>query len=1051
MQGTFHVTRPRRLGWTAVIGLALVASLWMPHRGDRALAQGGAPRPDESRFNVVTLIPPGELDEPMTFAVTTDGRVFVNERRTGHIKMYDPLTKLTQIIATVPVNHQYTSASGAPREAEEGFVGITLDPNFDANGFIYVMFADRDVAKHVVGRLTLAPETLPDGTRTMRAVPDSFRTLLEYSVQREQCCHTGGGMVFDNDGNLFITVGNNTSNSAGSQTDERAGREPWDDQRGSANTNDLRGKILRIHPEPDGTYTIPEGNLFPPGTPNTRPEIFSMGHRNPWRVSVDSATGYVYWGEVGPDNQVDNPDIGPRGYDELNQARGPGFFGWPYFVGNNQAFPFRNYVTGELLGPKDPERPTNTSVNNDGLQVLPPAEPAFVWYPSATSDEFPDVGSGGRCAEGGPVYRRADFAADADRPWPAYYEGKWLATDCSRGWILSISMDADSRYAGMERFLPTYRPSEPMDIKFGPEGDLYVLDYGSTWFAKSDDSELVRIEYNGGNRTPVVMASADRIAGVPPFDVALSAAGTMDYDGDALQYAWTFQPLSGGSARTLSGANPRVTIDQNGLYTATLTVTDAAGASASAIVDLVAGNDPPTVAVTLDTTNQTFFNPSAPLNYRVAVTDREDGSVPPERVAFSVNYVPETFDADAIRVGQARVDAATKYAVARALVAGSDCALCHNLTGDSRGPSMERLAERYANPDDLTMATLVNKVRSGGTGVWGTEVMPAHPQVSPTQAQTIIEYFLGAGDERLASAPLAGAYEAPMRDADSARGQIVLHAAYTDQGSSAAPSVTSETLRVLRSPVVDPALADVREGVQLPTGRGTATGVIARHGSYVAFRDVDLTGVRSIDIAATTGGRGSSAIGGSIEVRLGSPTGTVIGQGSVVAGAGGGGGGRGGGFAGAGGRGGGAAAGRGGRGAAGGSAAGPTESGAIAQADAEGFAPRTDEAAVADAAPIGRGGGGAGAGAGRGGGVAVGALGEAQVAGGGRGAGPQAAAGGGRAGGTGRGGGFAAPTPTASVALTPTTGLQDVYVVFTNPEAGPNDQLMTVTTMTFAQ
>ena len=66
--------------------------------------------------------------------------------------------------------------------------------------------------------------------------------------------------------------------------------------------NDLRGKILRIHPEPDGTYTIPAGNLFPPGTPGTRPEIYTMGHRNPWRVSVDSRTGYVYWGEVGPDN-----------------------------------------------------------------------------------------------------------------------------------------------------------------------------------------------------------------------------------------------------------------------------------------------------------------------------------------------------------------------------------------------------------------------------------------------------------------------------------------------------------------------------------------------------------------------------------------------------------------------------------------------------------------------------------------------------------------------------------------------------------------------------
>ena len=73
----------------------------------------------------------------------------------------------------------------------------------------------------------------------------------------------------------------------------------------AGNTNDLRGKILRIHPEDDGTYTIPEGNLFPKGTEKTRPEIYVMGDRNPWRISIDSKTGYIYWGEVGPDASED--------------------------------------------------------------------------------------------------------------------------------------------------------------------------------------------------------------------------------------------------------------------------------------------------------------------------------------------------------------------------------------------------------------------------------------------------------------------------------------------------------------------------------------------------------------------------------------------------------------------------------------------------------------------------------------------------------------------------------------------------------------------------
>jgi cytochrome c len=124
-------------------------------------------------------------------------------------------------------------------------------------------------------------------------------------------------MAWDAKGNLYLTVGNNTGNVLMAQTDERPGRHNWDDQRGSANTNDLRGKIIRIHPEPDGTYTIPEGNLFPSGTPRTRPEIYTMGHRNPYRISIDSHTGVLYWGDVGPDANVDSVGRGPRGYDEI--------------------------------------------------------------------------------------------------------------------------------------------------------------------------------------------------------------------------------------------------------------------------------------------------------------------------------------------------------------------------------------------------------------------------------------------------------------------------------------------------------------------------------------------------------------------------------------------------------------------------------------------------------------------------------------------------------------------------------------------------------------
>jgi cytochrome c len=152
---------------------------------------------------------------------------------------------------------------------------------------------------------------------------------------------------------------------------------------------DLRGKVIRIRIKEDGTYEIPKGNLFEDGKQG-RPEIYTMGHRNPYRLTVDKKTNFVYWGEVGPDANNDSMDTrGPRGYDEVNQARRPGFYGWPLIIGNNYPYHEHNYATGENGPAIDPMKPVNASRNNTGLQNLPPAIPAFIWYPYAVSRDFP--------------------------------------------------------------------------------------------------------------------------------------------------------------------------------------------------------------------------------------------------------------------------------------------------------------------------------------------------------------------------------------------------------------------------------------------------------------------------------------------------------------------------------------------------------------------------------------------------------------------------------------------------------------------------------------
>ncbi len=825
-------------------------------------------KPDDNRFTPVVLTADGDLDEPLNFEVLKDGKVYINERK-GGLKLFDPITKMVKLVANIPVNTKYTSATGVVTEAEEGFIGFTIDPKFDENHWAYLYYAHPTIKKDVLSRWELRDDKLMPGTE---------KVLLEIPTQREVCCHTGGGMTWDANGNLYLTVGNNTGNVADkSQTDERPNRSSWDDQRGSGNTNDLRGKILRIHPESDGTYSIPDGNLFPKGTPKTRPEIYVMGDRNPWRPSIDSKTGWLYWGEVGPDANEDTRTT-RTGKDEFNQARKAGNFGWPYFIGENVGYPFYDYKTDSVYPPKDPNKPINNSVNNTGLNELPPAQPAFISYPYGTSDKFPLVGTGSRCSVGGPIYHRSNFAEDAKRPYPGYYEGKWLAADLSRGWIMAITMNDNGDYQSMERFLPSYQPVEPIDIKFGPDGDLYVLEYGSNWFRKSDNARLVRIEFNSGNRTPVVQASASASGGAVPFKVALSSAGTIDYDGDSLKYEWKVTPAAGGAEQTFTDPNPNVTLTQPGVYNAVLTVSDPSGAKNSKSLNLVAGNEPPAVAVNI-TGNKTFFFPNTPFSYGIDVSDKEDGKIDPKQVAVSIDYASEGFDYAEINQQQRSVDASTRFAVAQTLISKSDCNNCHHVDTKSIGPMFTQIADKYKSNAAWALDSLPKKVRGGGVGVWGTVSMPAHPGITLNDARTIVNYILNVQDKNISTLPLKGSYTPKIPDGDNGRGTVIVRAAYTDKGASPVPSLTTEKVVALHSQNLNPGAADVINNAdkKLQTMFVVSLSILPKANGYIGFKNIDFTGVKQLELSASANPSQGFA-GGTIEIHLDSPTGDIIGQ-----------------------------------------------------------------------------------------------------------------------------------------------------------------------------
>lgn len=466
-------------------------------------AIGDNAKPDYTK--VRTLFPPGDdhfvktqlaqgglFVEPTEMTVLPNLDVLIAQRR-GQVLMYKNSTGQMKQVAQLDVYFKAKNAPGV--NVEEGLLGLAKDPNYEKNHWVYLFYSPTGVEVNRLSRFTFENDTL---------LLSSEKVILDVKSQREICCHTGGSIAFGPDGLLYLSTGDNSTpfdepgqkfvNQGFGPLNDTPGHEPYDARRSSGNTNDIRGKILRIRVNDDGSYSIPGGNLFAPGTPKTRPEIYVMGNRNPYRISVDQKNSFLYWGEVGPDASSDSlATRGPRGYDELNQARKAGFFGWPLFVGNNYPYRAYDYVTGKSGEPFDPLHPVNDSRNNTGLRDLPAVAPAFIWYPYAESPDFPQVGKGGRNAMAGPVYYVDMYPAETRLP--DYYDGKLIIYDWMRGWRMAVTLLPNGDFDKMEPFLPAIKTNYMIDLEVGPDGRLYMLEYGTGWYSQNPDAGLARIDY----------------------------------------------------------------------------------------------------------------------------------------------------------------------------------------------------------------------------------------------------------------------------------------------------------------------------------------------------------------------------------------------------------------------------------------------------------------------------------------------------------------------------------------------------------------------------
>ncbi|WP_316829513.1 PQQ-dependent sugar dehydrogenase [Pedobacter aquatilis] len=816
--------------------------------------------PDQDRFVKVNLIQ-GQFTEPTEMSVLPNLDILVAQRR-GELMLYKNSTKKLVQAAKLDV---YFKTGLSDVNAEEGLLGLTIDPKYAANQYVYLFYSPMGKSVNRLSRFKMVNDMLS---------MSSEKVILEFYSQREICCHTGGSLAFGPDGLLYISTGDNSTpfdvpkqefvNKGFAPLDNRPGLQQYDARRSAGNTNDLRGKILRIKVMEDGTYTIPEGNLFPKGTDKTRPEIFVMGNRNPYRISVDQKTGYLYWGEVGPDATNDDELRGPRGYDEVNQARKAGNFGWPYFIGNNYPYKAYDYTNGKNGAAFDPAHPINNSPNNTGLENVPPANPAFIWYPYGESKEFPQVGSGGRTAMAGPVlYNNAPTD-----PYPAYYNGKLIIYEWVRGWIKAVTMKANGDYASMEPIMSNLSFSAPIDMELGPDGKIYVLEYGKGWFSKNPDAGIARVDYLKGNRPPVITSlTIDKPSGLLPYKMIAKVKAT-DADGGKLTYVWS---LGNGLKKTTTVPELQHVFTKAGEYPISVQVVDnAKAATKSTVIPVFAGNEHPKVDIVLSG-NKSFYFPGKPVNYQVLVSDK-GATVGKDRIYVSNAYT-EGSDLAGAQLGHQQ---AAQTLIGKSLMAKSDCSTCHKVSGTSIGPAFDKVSAKYQK-DPKAVDYLASKVMKGSSGVWGEVPMPAHSEMKESEVKQIVEWVLSlsAKGNTTASLPTTGKI-VPPETVNKNKPVLTLKASYSDLGAKGLKPLTTTNVYNLKSNIINS--TDIKDFSGFSRRDNGGFNLLQNKG-WLKLSAIDLTDVAKFNITSLSQ---SADVDYEVEIRLDREDGKVIGKGNLT-------------------------------------------------------------------------------------------------------------------------------------------------------------------------
>jgi glucose/arabinose dehydrogenase len=352
--------------------------------------------PIAGRWGDIVTVPPlalelvaSGLSQPLFLdAPTGDERLFVAEKE-GRIRIID-----NGVVLPTP----FLQINGISTGGERGLLGMAFHPDFGVNGRFFVHYTDASGTSRVVEYFAAAGADVAD--------PSPVRTLL--TVGQPESNHNGGMIEFGPDDRLFVSLGD----GGGSP-----GNRPSD-------TNDLLGSILRLDVDATAPNNGAPGNPYQGAQGDDR--IWAIGVRNPWRTSIDRASGTFIVADVGQDRR-EEVNVVPLGLGGLD-------YGWPS-------------MEGSLCYPE------GSSCSSAG-KVLPVVE-----YTHAE----------GRSITGGYVYRGAEIPELVGR----YFYGDFIT-----GFIRSFEIVGTSAVNHLDHTLELGTVSALSSFGTDGSGELYVLSLG---------------------------------------------------------------------------------------------------------------------------------------------------------------------------------------------------------------------------------------------------------------------------------------------------------------------------------------------------------------------------------------------------------------------------------------------------------------------------------------------------------------------------------------------------------------------------------------------